>query len=152
MLSVHRPEAGDARATGLCLSYELQRPLVATEESSSPALRELLSMSSEDAAALQLCSAAEFVQIVLAELGPFLATRLAGDLQNRLQDLDQKDAAALITAWRGMACRNASLVEYCPVLSGCVGSNTAPLLLGAGDTAKGAGMYMYLCGGSARRK
>ena len=41
-----------------------------------------------------------------------------------------------------MDCRNAKLVEYCSLLSGCVGCNTAPLLLGAGDTAKGACMYM----------
>ena len=41
-------------------------------------------------------------------------------------------------------------MEYCPILSGCVGSNTAPLLLGAGDTAKGASMYMvkYLVKGA----
>jgi len=140
-LSVHRPETGDVNVTGLSLSYELQRPLVAPEESISPALCELLSMSAEDAAALQPCNAVKSVRIVLAELGPFLAKRLASDLQDRLEDLDEKAAAQLITAWRGMACRNASLVEYCPVLSGCVGSNTAPLLLGAGDTAKGATMY-----------
>ena len=41
-----------------------------------------------------------------------------------------------------MTCCNASLVEYCPILSGCVKSNTAPLMLGCGEGAKGSGLYM----------
>eukprot|EP00959_Pyramimonas_sp_CCMP1952_P449962 9421323-Pyramimonas_sp.AAC.1 len=41
-----------------------------------------------------------------------------------------------------MTCRNASLIEFCPVLTRLVNCNTAPLPLGAGQSAKGAGLYM----------
>ena len=41
-----------------------------------------------------------------------------------------------------MECRNADLVEYSPLLTRLLNCNSAPLLLGAGQTAKGAGMYM----------
>jgi hypothetical protein len=100
-------------------------------------------MTPADAEALPPAVVLHRVLLVFADLAPWLAPRLAGsDLCDRLQHLDESEALLLLSAWRGMACRNANLVEYCPILSGCVGCNTAPLLLGAGDTAKGASMYM----------
>ena len=41
-----------------------------------------------------------------------------------------------------MSCRNASLIEYSPVLTRLANCNSAPLMLGAGQSAKGAGLYM----------
>ena len=64
------------------------------------------------------------------------------ELSDRLQACSEDEARNLIRAWRSMTCRNASLVEYCPVLSASLGCNTAPLMLGGGETAKVAGLYM----------
>ena len=41
-----------------------------------------------------------------------------------------------------MPCRSASLIKFSPVLTRLLNCNTAPLLLGAGQSAKGAGLYM----------
>ena len=41
-----------------------------------------------------------------------------------------------------MSCRNASLIEYSPILTRLTNCNSAPLMLGAGQSAKGAGLYM----------
>ena len=45
------------------------------------------------------------------------------------------EARALVEAWRVMCCRNASLIEFAPVLTRLVNCNTAPLMLGAGQSA-----------------
>eukprot|EP00966_Prymnesium_polylepis_P337310 7391987-Prymnesium_polylepis.3 len=73
------------------------------------------------------------------------ASEFDGRLRDELRGLaddTEKRAAQLLGAWRGMCCRNAILVEYNPLLTGLVRSNTAPLMLGAGQSGKAAGMYM----------
>ena len=142
-LRARRPQVGDAASSGLCLSYELHRPELTPDASGSSALRELLELSPEEMEALQPADRLAYVLRVVDDLSSLLEPCLAGPtLRDRLQNLDETDAEEVLAAWRNMACRNAKLVEYCPTLSGSVMSNTAPLLLGAGDTAKGAAMYM----------
>ena len=50
----------------------------------------------------------------------------------------------LLKAWsdRGLCCRNALIADGSPTLSACTGSNAAVYVLGAGASAKNAGMYM----------
>jgi len=100
-------------------------------------------MTSAEVTQLDPADALARVHQVMNDVKPWLAPHLSGEhLEEKLCNLESTDAVKLLLAWRGMTCRNASLVEFCSILSGCTGSNTAPLLLGAGDTAKGASMYM----------
>ncbi|CAK0807187.1 unnamed protein product [Prorocentrum cordatum] len=126
-----------------CLSYELCRPRIAPDSTSFPTLQHVMGLSEADAEAMAGSEALRLVGSVRDELRYLLERReLPPALGDRMRDCSNEEALKLIRAWRGMSCRNAWLVEYCPVLSGSLGSNTAPLLLGAGDSAKAAGMYM----------
>ena len=68
--------------------------------------------------------------------------RYAAELMDRLGAINEDEACMLVKAWRSMQCRNASIVEFSKVLTGLLRCNTAPILLGAGQSGKGAGMYM----------
>ena len=63
-------------------------------------------------------------------------------LRQRLQNVTALEARDLVDAWCQMSCRNANLIEYSPVLTRLANCNSAPLMLGAGQSAKGAGLYM----------
>ena len=63
-------------------------------------------------------------------------------LRSHLKALTDDDAIKLIQAWRRMECDNAHLVDWCDVLTGCTGSNTAPYLLGAGQSAATTLFYL----------
>ena len=68
-------------------------------------------------------------------------------LRERLANLTSADAQRLLVAWRGLGCANADLVDWNEVLTPCTGSNTAPYLLGAGQSAAAALYYLvkYAC-------
>jgi hypothetical protein len=65
-------------------------------------------------------------------------------LQDQLYDSSRNEDKAkdLILRWRHMQCANATLVEWNDVLTACVGSNTAILPLGAGQSAAVAMFYL----------
>ncbi|CAK0867394.1 unnamed protein product [Prorocentrum cordatum] len=131
------------RDAGACLSYELCRPRIAADGVACRTLRQVLGLAEADVDAMAASEAIKIVASVRRELGDLLARRdFPPALGDRMADCSEEEAFKLVRAWRGMTCRNAWLVEYCPILSGCLGCNTAPLLLGAGESAQAAGMYM----------
>ena len=140
-----KPVAGEAEDG--TLSYELRRrSLTEQSDSDCPTLLKLLGLgkeaaeelltSDDDCQAMAAAICAELVQSVyLSEFSVDLGAGLVGERSPAV-------SRALLGAWRSMHCRNAVLIEYTPVMTGLVRSNTAPLLLGAGHSAKAAGMYM----------
>ena len=63
-------------------------------------------------------------------------------LRTRLQHVTPTEARALVDAWKTMTCLNVSLIEFALLLTRLVNCNTAPLMLGASQSGKGAGLYM----------
>ena len=129
------------------LSYELRRRTL-TEQSDSdcPTLLRLLGLGDKEEETL-LASDGECQQMAAAvctELTQSIyASEFSVDLRAALSgEMSAAVARSLLKAWRGVHCRNAVLIENTPVMTGLVRSNTAPLLLGAGHSAKAAGMYM----------
>ena len=139
-----------------CLIYELKRPLLAAASTRCEALASILKLSDEQESVLCESDVKAWIELrieqvrqVVEELGYLLDMPEAGkDLKARLEALAQEDAngeqaAKLIRAWRkNITARNASLVEFSPVLMGCVRCNAPPLLLGAGAGNQAANMYM----------
>ena len=142
-LTVSKAKINDAHERGICLSYELRRPHITVPLATSDAVREVLGMTDVTEAALSQAEADILARRVVDDLGYLLERADVGsELKHRFHEMSPEEAQSLIQAWTGMPCHNAQLVEYCPILSGCSHCNTALLLLGAGDTAKCASMYM----------
>ena len=76
------------------------------------------------------------------EMDPLLRMpAVPSELREKINSITEENALDLLRPFvNQICCRNASIVEYCPTLSGVLNCNMAPLLLGAGDTAKAAAM------------
>ena len=123
--------------------YEFRRPLLSTASDGSPTLRQLLQKGPEEVEALNNETCLRLVRDVVQELCYLLSLPEVGDtLRQRLTNATGPEARDLVNVWRMLSCRNASLIEFSPVLTRLLNCNTAPLLLGAGQSAKGAGLYM----------
>ena len=149
-MSVHKPVMGCD--SGAVLSYELKRPVLTSESPGAPKLRELLGFGPDALKELlqddDRC--VQFVADTTVELAEWLSLKEAGhgvgdgscDVGAKLRSLaTAKECRGLLELWRGMTCRNGSLVEITRVLSGCSKSNTAPYMTGAGEQGKAAAMY-----------
>ena len=128
-----RAQIGDGANARVHLSYELARPHIASDADGSPALRELLALNTDTVTAFSNDTCVTYVSRVLEDLSEVLAMPEVGEtLRTRLRHITTPEARALVEAWRAMPCRNASLIEFAPVLTRLVNCNTAPLMLGAG--------------------
>ena len=138
--------AGDSKRKDVLISYELYRPRIETELANTKTLRLILSMETEAALEefLQGTSAQRVVFQIAEDMELLLAKKsVVPELRKRFASISEEAALSLLQAFHEqIRCRNANIVEYCPALSGTLHCNTAPLLLGAGDTAKAAAMYM----------
>ena len=142
-VQVRRPRLGDGADPRVSLSYELHRPLLSSETEGSRALRELLGKSRDEVEAFGNETCVRLVGEVVHELSYLISLPEVGEtLRQRLAHVTGPEARDLVTVWRNMPCRNASLIEFSPVMTRLLNCNTAPLLLGAGQSAKGAGLYM----------
>ena len=140
---MRRPRVGDGADPRVSLSYELHRTLLSSETDGSQTLRELLGQSQDEVAAFDNETCVRLVDKVVQELFYLMSLPEVGDtLRHRLAHVTGPEARDLVTVWRQMPCRNASLIEFSPVMTRLLNCNTAPLLLGAGQSAKGAGLYM----------
>ena len=90
------------------------------------------------AAARELVGSA--LKCINDELGPLCAEARA--LCEALASATDEECVELVKRWRGMACRNGSLVEFSKVLSHCTQWNTAPYLIGTGEGARAAMYYL----------
>lgn len=93
------------------------------------------------------CDSDQALLRALAEHEPFLAVLRKWEMEEtvaeRLRTISAASAAKLVARLRELApCANGSLVEFSDMLSGCLGCNTAPYLLGASEGAKAAMFYM----------
>ena len=135
-LTARRAQIGDGANARVHLSYELQRAHIAPNADGSPALRELLALNTDTVTAFSNDTCVAYVSGVLEDISALLAMpEVAEPLRTRLQHITPPEARALVEAWRAMPCRNASLIEFAPVLTRLVNCNTAPLMLGAGQSA-----------------
>ena len=68
---------------------------------------------------------------------------VAPELREISPNITEEDACHFLKELRKvLPCRNGSIVEFCPAISRMVRSNATVSMLGSGDYAKGAGMYM----------
>ena len=135
-LTARRAQIGDGANARVHLSYELARPHIASDADGSPALRELLALNTDTVTAFSNDNCVAYVSRDLEDISELLAMPDVGEpLRSRLQHITPPEARALVEAWRAMPCRNASLIEFAPVLTRLVNCNTAPLMLGAGQSA-----------------
>ena len=98
-----RAEVGDAHVTGLCFSHELKRPQLDDAASTSNALRDILRMTSEEAAELEPADALARVQNVVNDVEQWLPrTFLARDCKRRcvIWKLARRSPSSLLgAAW-----------------------------------------------------
>ena len=141
---------GDGADPGVSLTHELHRPLLSYDSEGCPAIRKLFQTDQVEVEAFANETCVRLVRDVVQGLN-YLASlpEVGGTLRQRLNHVTGPEARDLVSVWRKMSCRNASLIEFSPVLTHLLNCNTAPLLLGAGQTARGAGLYR--CNGSASR-
>ena len=127
----------------MSLAYELHRPLLTPDSEGSATLRALLATDIDDVASFSNDTCLRKVRDIVQELTTLLEMpEVSETLRQRLASVTPVEARQLVDVWRGMSCRSASLIEFSPLLTRLLNCNTAPLPLGAGQTAKGAGLYM----------
>ena len=96
----------------------------------------MLALNTDEATAFSNDACVAYVPWVLEDISELLAMPEVGEpLRTRLRHITPPEARALVEAWRAMLCRNASLIEFAPVLTRLVNCNTAPPMLGAGQRA-----------------
>jgi len=142
-VDVRPTRLGDGLDADVSLAYELCRPLPDCNSDGSKTLRDLLAMDSAEVDAFSNQKCLECARQVVEEPSYLLSLPEVGaTLRERLYNVTALEARDLVNTWRGMSCRNASLIEFSPILTRLLNCNSAPLLLGAGQSAKGAGLYM----------
>ena len=134
---------GDGADPGVSLTHELHRPLLSYDSEGSLAIRKLFQTDQVEVEAFANETCVRLVRDAVQELNYLTSKPEVGDtLRQRLNHVTGPEARDLVSVWKKMVCRNGSLVEFSPVLTRLLNCNTAPLLLGAGQSAKGAGLYM----------
>ena len=142
-VGVLRPRKG--ASTEGNLAYELRRRCLSqVGPSGCPHLDRLIRLDDEGRGAL-LDDEQRCLEEAKAICGELDQSEYVGCFASGLKSalggpLDGAMAVRLVRAWLKIECRNAVLVEYSSVLTGLVRSNTPPLMLGAGHSAKAAGM------------
>lgn len=68
--------------------------------------------------------------------------RLAPAMEGAIGKCTGKDALLVLRAWEELSCRNSRVVAFNDVLTSCVRSNSAPMLLGAEASARAAMFYL----------
>ena len=132
-ITARSAQIGDGANARVHFAYELRRPFIASDTEGSPTLRELLALNTDKVTAFSNDTYVAYVSLVLEDISELLAMPEVGEtLRTRLQHITPPEARALVEAWMAMLCRNASLIEFAPVLTRLVNCNTAPLMLGAG--------------------
>ena len=146
-LRVREPDPSDSQAVGVTLSFELKRPHLNSQDCISVALRDYLQHCSpaslSDAECVEIVeSFAKQFHDAAEEASDDIWMRRSQQLLDKVSALPPPAARAVLKAWDRLRCRNAIFVEFSPVLTGLTKSNTAPIMLGGGNAAKGAGLYM----------